>query len=133
MKFPKIVPVPEKMEKYFGRGTMLHPDIEMIEELIEKIPKGKVTTTDTLAKKLAADFGSDVTCPMRTGNHLKSLSKMDSNVPFWRVIKTDRKMIKLHDYEHWAAVLEKEGFKLQFTKSNDIKVLAQESQIFQFD
>lgn len=133
MKSPKIVPVPEKMEKYFGRGTMLHPDIQMIEGLIEKIPKGKITTINSLAKRLSDDFETDVTCPMRTGNHLKKLSKIPSKLPFWRVIRTDGKMIKLDNYEHWATILEKEGFKLQFTKSYEIKVLAQDNQIFQFD
>lgn len=130
MKKPKIVPVPEKMQKYYGNVQMLHPEIEMIEELVEQIPKGKFITIDVLAKKLAKTYGADVTCPMRTGNHLKKLSKIDSQTPFWRVIRTDGMMVKLDNYEHWATILETEGFVLEFTKSNQIKILTTDKQLF---
>lgn len=131
MSNPTIVPVPEKMQKYYGCGQMLHPEKEMVEEAIAVIPKGKVITIDMLSKKLAKTFGADVTCPMRTGNHLKRLSKMNTDVPFWRVLRSDRMMIKFKNHEKWATVLEKEGFVLEFTKSNQIKVKVMENQFFQ--
>jgi len=120
------------MQKHYGNGQMLHPNIEMVKELVEQIPKGKVITIDRLAKKLAKIYKADVTCPMRTGNHLKRLSKIASQIPFWRVIKTDGTMVKLDNYEHWATILEKEGFVLEFAKSNQIKILTIENQLFQF-
>jgi len=27
---PKIVPVPEKMQKFYGKGKMLHPEMRMV-------------------------------------------------------------------------------------------------------
>lgn len=132
MQKPTIVSIPKKMQKYYGSGQMLHPEMEMIEEFVELIPKGKVITIDVLAKKLAKTYGADVTCPMRTGNHLKRLSKTDSKKPFWRVIRKDHMMVKLDNYEHWATILEKEGFVLEFTKSNQIRVLVAENQFFGF-
>jgi|GEM_PF-1730038 len=139
MKKPKVVPVPEKMEKYFGKGNMLHPDLEMIEELIVLIPKGKVATIDSIAKKLAADYNTDVTCPLRTGNNLKKISKMyamdgssNISIPFWRVLRTDKKMIKLDNYEFWATQLENEGLELEYTKSNEIKIKLTQDQLFSF-
>lgn len=130
MKEPKIVSIPEKMEKYYGSGSMLHPEIEMVAAVVAEISVGKIMTIAMLATKLAETYGADVTCPMRTGNHLKRLSKMKTEVPFWRVIRTDRMLVKLDNYEYWATVLEKEGFALEFTKSNLIKVVVAEHQLF---
>lgn len=129
---PKIVPIPKKMEKFYGIGQMLHPGMVMVIELIELIPRGKVVTIDTLAKQLAKAHGADVTCPMRTGNILKKISKTDSKTPFWRVIRKDYMMVKLNNYEHWATVLEKEGLSLFSTKSNQIKIGVSENQFFRF-
>ena len=63
-----IVSIPVKMEKFYGKGTMLHPSLDEIENLVNLIPKGKITTIDILCKRLAKDAGTNVTCPMRTGN-----------------------------------------------------------------
>lgn len=82
MKAPKIIQIPEKMEKYYGSGNMLHPELSMVEELVDLIPRGSVATLDTLTKQLANRYGTNVTCPMRTVNHLKRLSKADTLVPF---------------------------------------------------
>uniref|UniRef100_UPI003F5CE552 hypothetical protein n=1 Tax=Maribacter litoralis TaxID=2059726 RepID=UPI003F5CE552 len=75
----KIVDIPTKMEKFYGKGKMLHPSVEEIEELVKTIPKGFVATIDALAKRLATDFGTDVTCPMRTGNGIKKIAERYSN------------------------------------------------------
>lgn len=132
MMKPKIVPVPLKMQKFYGDGQMLHPQMAMVVELVELIPAGKVATIDSLAKQMAATYGADVTCPMRTLNLLKKLSKMPAKVPFWRVIKKDHMMVKLENYSHWASLLEQEGFKLEFTAFNHIKVVTTEEQVFRF-
>ncbi|NHF58000.1 hypothetical protein FK220_001520 [Flavobacteriaceae bacterium TP-CH-4] len=132
MKSPKIVAVPEKMQKYYGTGSMLHPEIGMVEEAIALVPFGKVITIDTLARALAQTYGADVTCPLRIGNHLKRLSKTASQLPFWRVVRTDGYLIKFDNWEYWATVLAKEGFVLKFTKSNQVKVGMQSHQLFQF-
>jgi len=99
MRKVKIVPIPTKMEKFYGSGSMLHPELDQIKDTIAKIPKGKVASIDTLGSFLAKEYGTDVTCPMRLGNGIKKLSKESldreqAEVPFWRVIKKDKKMIK---------------------------------------
>jgi len=134
----KIVDIPVKMEKFYGKGKMLHPATSKIEELIKTIPKGKVATINTLAKRLSKDFGTDITCPMRTGNILKkiaerySIDTIDFQNPFWRIIRSDKLIIKSKNMELWAAQIEDEGFKLIYTKSDAIKVDVSESEIFIF-
>ncbi|WP_394747058.1 MGMT family protein [Spongiimicrobium salis] len=141
MKSLKIVPVPEKMEKYFGKGNMLHPTVEMVREIVATIPKGKITSIKLLAEKMSEIYGVDVTCPMRTGNHLKRISKesrpvrenLERDVPFWRVIRNDNTMVKLEDLPFYAHTLEEEGFALTYTASNTIKVEVSPLQWHQFE
>ena len=134
----KIVDIPTKMEKFYGKGKMLHPSVEVIEELVKIIPKGFVVTIDLIAMRLAKDFGTDVTCPMRTGNALKKIAEHYSNdnidfkIPFWRVIRSDKLVIKSKNFEYWASQLEDEGFKLLFTKNGSIKIDVDSSRMFDF-
>lgn len=134
----KIVDIPVKMERYFGEGKMLHPTMEQIEELLKKIPVGSLTTIDELAKKMASEAGTDVTCPMRTGNILKKISErysnytIDRDLPFWRVLRKDKLVIKSKNYEFSASLIEDEGFELVYTKSGAIKIDVEEDLIFTF-
>lgn len=135
---PKIVDVPKTMEKYFGKGKMLHPTLEIVEELVRTIPQGKIATIDTLCKKLSREFGTNVTCPMRTGNAIKKLSETthDENimnkVPFWRVIRNDTQIIKSKNLEYSASKLEEEGFKLKYMENAGIKVGLKTEEKFEF-
>tara|TARA_R110002126_G_scaffold236965_1_gene380529 strand:- start:2115 stop:2531 length:417 start_codon:yes stop_codon:yes gene_type:complete len=134
----KIVDIPTKMEKFYGKGKMLHPTVEVIEELVKTIPKGKVATIDALAKRLAKDFSTDVTCPMRTGNAIKKIAERysqdnaDFQIPFWRVIRSDKLVIKSKDFEYWASKIEDEGFKLLFTKKGTLKLDVDSTRLFVF-
>ena len=136
MTKPKIVDIPTKMEKFYGKGKMLHPTVEEIEEIIKTIPKGYVVTIDAIAKRLAKTFNTDVTCPMRTGNAIKRISERYSStninykIPFWRVIRSDMQVVKTKNHEFWASKIEDEGFKLLFTKSGSIKVNADSNSMF---
>ena len=135
---PVIVPVPAKMEKYYGSGTMLHPDIEIIENAIAAIPFGRVATIETLCRKLSGDYGTDVTCPMRTGNGIKKITEtymehsVETVIPFWRVIRNNGMVINSKHTETCALRLEKEGFKLQFTQKGEVKVLVEDEDIYGF-
>ncbi|GAA3590220.1 MGMT family protein [Flavivirga amylovorans] len=137
---PKIVDIPEKMEKFFGgKGKMLHPEISMIEALMRIIPLGRIATIDTLAKKMAKDFGVDVTCPMRTANGIKKITEMlseeksNNKIPYWRVVKKNREIINSKYVEVCASKLEDEGFKLSYPKSSgNIKVNFSTEELFTF-
>ncbi|MEL7006565.1 MAG: MGMT family protein, partial [Bacteroidota bacterium] len=100
----KIIDIPEKMEKYYGSGKMLRPDVQRVEEVIRHIPKGKVATIELVADKMARDVGVDMSCPLRTGNAIKKIAERylthDVNIemPFWRVIRKDHKIVKSKNY-----------------------------------
>lgn len=135
---PTIIDIPVKMEKFYGKGKMLHPDQGRVEELIKEIPFGKITTIDELAKKMAKDVGVELTCPMRTGNNVKKTTErlagenMNSEIPFWRVIKKDKMILKSKYDALCASNLEQEGFRLSYPKEGKIKVDVDEQDLFCF-
>jgi hypothetical protein len=61
---PKFVEVPPTMAR-FGKGKMLIPTPMLVDELVRRVPKGKLVTVSELRRKLAADSGADVTQVMR--------------------------------------------------------------------
>ncbi len=136
MQKVKIIDIPPKMEKYYGKGTMLHPSLSEIEEVIGSIPANKLTTINQITSFLSKKHGTTVTCPMRTGNAIKkianrfNLEDLDEKLPFWRVIRSDKMIIKSKNFEQWASLVEDEGFELSFTKSGNIKVNFNSEDIF---
>lgn len=94
---PRVVDVPPKMSR-FGKGRMLIPTPKLVDELIRKVPKGKLVTVGELRRKLAARFEADVTCPLTTGIFVRIVAEAAEEdrangrqrlTPYWRVIKDD--------------------------------------------
>ena len=94
---PRLVEVPPKMSR-FGSGMMLIPTPRLVNELIRKIPRGKLATVNELRRKLASDFKADVTCPLTTGIFVRIAAEAAEEdreqgrkriTPYWRVVKDD--------------------------------------------
>ncbi len=132
----KKVAIPEKMQKFYGIGTMLHPDIEMVESVIKEIPVGKVATIDSVCKRLARDHDTDVTCPMRTTNFVKTITEIhsaqDEPIPFWRVVRKNHMLINSNFTILCAENLGKEGFKLLKNRKGEFQVQNLEDRLFTF-
>jgi alkylated DNA nucleotide flippase Atl1 len=91
----KLVPVPPKMSR-FGKGMMLIPTPKLVDSVIRKVPRGKLTTVGAIRKKLAAEHGADVTCPLTTGIFIRIAAEAAEEAraqgakritPYWRVIR----------------------------------------------
>ena len=132
----KIIDVPEKMQKFYGTGKMLHPDVEMVEEQLKSIPMGKVTLVDALCKKLSSEYGTDVACPMRTTAAIKKITESyihhESNdlMPYWRIVRTNHLLINSPYLEICASKLGKEGFTIDMTNKGNYKVTDIQDRIF---
>ena len=94
---PRLVAVPPRMSR-FGSGMMLIPTPKLVDELIRKVPKGKLATVSELRRKLASDFKADVTCPLTTGIFVRISAEAAEEdralgrnrvTPYWRVVKDD--------------------------------------------
>jgi len=66
---PKIEDLSDKPEavKRMGGTKMLIAAPMQYNEIMAKIPEGKVITTDRIRAQLAAKSGADVTCPLTAG------------------------------------------------------------------
>lgn len=92
---PKVIPVPARMQRQCGTGTLLVPTPLQVDALIRKIPKGKLATPTQLRQSLARQSGADVTCPMTTGIFIRIAAETAEEdaragkrriTPYWRVV-----------------------------------------------
>ena len=119
----KIEPIPETMEKFFGcSGEMVKPSSDTVKSVVSKIPRGKLITLEQLREKLAKDFGVQTACPAGTTKALQILSKEESSICYWRVIKKKGELIAKFPggVEGHASLLEKEGFEVDNNRKNPV-------------
>jgi len=115
-KVDAIVDIPKDRLSFFGgAGRMLLPSPTTVAALVEKVPAGKLVTTNLLCQKLAEQFNVRGTCPVTTQQALQAFAHDAGNeVAYWRVIKADGGLIARFPggAEGQAERLTKEGFAL---------------------
>jgi hypothetical protein len=94
---PKLGKVEGKMTKKWGTGTMVIPAPIEVDELMRRVPKGKVTTINHLRAALAKKHGTNICCPITTGifawiaAHAAAEAEAEGKrriTPWWRTLKT---------------------------------------------
>jgi hypothetical protein len=76
---------------------MLLPTARDVDEFVRTIPKGQSMTPQQLRLALAARHGTDNTCPVTLGYHLRTMAEaaheaierglpLEQATPFWRVL-----------------------------------------------
>lgn len=94
---PKVAPVEGKMTKKWGEGTMVIPAPREVDAMMQKIPKGKLTTINELRTSLARHHKADFGCPITTGIFAwiaahaaeEAIAEGRKRVtPYWRTLKT---------------------------------------------
>jgi len=94
---PKIVTVPPKMSR-FGKGRMLIPTPILVDQVLRKVPKGRLVTVTEIRRRLAKKFSVDVTCPLTTGIFIRIVAEVAEEnrarghkriTPYWRVVRGD--------------------------------------------
>jgi alkylated DNA nucleotide flippase Atl1 len=98
---PKLVAVPEGMEKRLGRGIMLIPTALEVDAMVRKIPRGQVSSVAEIRERLARWHNADVTCPLVTGIFLRIAAEAAEEdrragkqdvTPYWRVVREDGRL-----------------------------------------
>ena len=91
---PKIEDLSNKPEavKRMGGAKMLIAAPIQYNDIMTKIPEGKLTTVDRVRAALAAQAGADVTCPLTAGIFTNicahaSEERTDDKIPWWRTLK----------------------------------------------
>jgi predicted GIY-YIG superfamily endonuclease/alkylated DNA nucleotide flippase Atl1 len=94
---PKIEPINEKMSTKWGKGTVVIPAPIEVDELMRKVPMGKVTTINEIRISLARKHGATIGCPITTGIFswiaANAAEEKEQNgeknvTPYWRTLKT---------------------------------------------
>ena len=94
---PKVEPITEKMSKRWGTGTVVIPAPKEVDEIMKKVPRGKLITINEIREALAAKHNASIGCPLTTGifawvaahaaNEEVATGKEDIT-PYWRTLKS---------------------------------------------
>jgi alkylated DNA nucleotide flippase Atl1 len=95
---PRVQTIPDRLKARWGEGTFVIPAPNEVDELMRRVPKGKVTTINHLRAAIAKKHGATVGCPMTTGifawiaaNAAEEIAAAKPNArvtPYWRTLKT---------------------------------------------
>lgn len=94
---PKTGKIEGKMCTRWGTGTMVIPAPLEVDEIMRKVPKGRLTTINEIRAALARKHNVDVGCPMTTGifawiaAHAAEEAAADGAkriTPYWRTLKS---------------------------------------------
>jgi hypothetical protein len=119
----KIEELPAEAVARMGGRTMAIPRPLDVDAEMRTVPKGKLITTAQIRARLAAQYGSDITCPLCTGIFVRIAAEAAEEdralgvakiTPWWRTIKADGKLNEKYPggVEAQAEWLEAEGHML---------------------
>jgi len=120
---PKVEKITEKMSKRWGIGTVVIPAPIEVNEMMKRVPEGKLTTINEIRAALAKKHGATIGCPITTGIFAwvaanaaeEQKEKGEKNItPYWRTLKTGGEINEKYPggVDAQKKLLEKEGHKV---------------------
>lgn len=120
---PKVEKITEKMSKKWGEGTVVIPAPMEVDELMRKVPKGKLTTINEIRAALARKHKATIGCPITTGifawvaaNAAEEQRQQGVKdvTPYWRTLKTGGEINAKYPggVEAQKLLLEREGHEV---------------------
>lgn len=120
---PKVIEIDEKMSKKWGTGTCVIPAPREVNEIMSRIPKGKLITINQIREILAKKHSASIGCPITTGifawvaanaadeERAEGKKKI---TPYWRTLKTGGIVNEKYPggIKTQKKLLEKEGHKV---------------------
>lgn len=94
---PKVVKIGPKMTAKWGRGTCAIPAPSEVDQVMRKVPKGKLLTINEIRAHLAKKHHATIGCPMTTGifawiaAHAAEEAADEGQkriTPYWRTLKS---------------------------------------------
>ena len=120
---PKVEKITGKMSKRWGTGTVVIPAPMEVNEIMRKVPEGKLTTINDIRAILAKKHKATIGCPITTGIFAwvaanaaeEEREKGEKDItPYWRVLKTGGVINEKYPggVDAQKKFLEKEGHKV---------------------
>jgi len=121
---PKVVEINNKMSKRWGTGSVVIPAPKEVDEIMQKVPKGKVITVSEIRALLARKHGATIGCPLTTGifawvaaNAAEEAATEGKQgiTPYWRTLKAGGELNEKYPggVEAQAAHLREEGHTIE--------------------
>ena len=120
---PKVQEITGKMSKRWGTGTVVIPAPIEVDEIMRKVPEGRLVTINEIRAALARKHGATIGCPITTGifawvaanaaEEERKEGKKDL-MPYWRTLKTGGIINEKYPggVETQKKLLEKEGYRV---------------------
>jgi alkylated DNA nucleotide flippase Atl1 len=94
--FPRVQALSGGMRRRFGPGTILLPAPWQVQGLMQRVPRGRLTTINVIREILAEQHHATVACPIVTGIHARIVAGAAGEdlaagrrrvTPYWRTLK----------------------------------------------
>jgi len=129
---PRVVEITDKMSKRWGTGTVVIPAPREVDEIMKKVPRGKLITINQIRAMLATKHGASIGCPITTGifawvsAHAAEEAKAEGEkniTPYWRTLKVGGVLNEKYPggVEAQAARLRGEGHTIETGKDGKPK------------
>jgi alkylated DNA nucleotide flippase Atl1 len=120
---PRVEKITEKMSTRWGTGTIVIPAPIEVDELMRKVPHGKLTTINDIRAALAKKHKATIGCPITTGIFASIAARAaeerkqngQKNItPYWRTLKVGGVINEKYPggVEEQRKLLAKEGHKI---------------------
>ncbi len=94
---PKVVAIPSGMQPQWGTGTVVIPAPIEVDQIMRKVPKGKLITINDIREILARKHGATIACPITAGIFARIAAGAAGEdeaegkkriTPYWRTLKS---------------------------------------------
>ena len=130
---PKVEKITGKMSRRWGTGTVVIPAPMEVDEIMRRIPEGKLITINEIRAALAKKHKATIGCPITTGifawiaaNAAEERRQEGEReiTPYWRTLKTGGVINEKYPggVEGQKKLLEREGHKVVQKGKNYIVV-----------
>jgi hypothetical protein len=120
---PRIEKITGKLSRRWGKGTFVIPAPSEVDEIMKKVPRGKLITINEIRSKLAQKHGTDIACPITTGIFAWIAANAAAEdeaegrkefTPYWRTLKTGGELNEKYPggVQRQTQLLESEGFEV---------------------
>ena len=124
---PRVVEITGKTSKRWGTGTVCIPAPREVDEIMRKVPRGKLITINQIREIVARKHGASIGCPITTGifawvaAHAADEAAAEGKInttPYWRTLKSKGELNEKYPggVDAQAAHLKEEGHTIDMSK-----------------
>jgi alkylated DNA nucleotide flippase Atl1 len=93
---PQVKPIPERMQRREGPGTIVTPSPREVDEAMKRVPEGRLVTVFGIGQQLAREHGTTIGCTVTTAIFASMAAQaadedrkagLQDITPYWRTLK----------------------------------------------